>query len=114
MHRDGIDPENVQPEDILCDFCGESSWANGEPSVEGHRGSIVCGSCLSKAYTELILNNTEQRSEATCRMCLENSEEPVWLGLVEPIALICKRCTKQSAVVLTKSKHWDWSKPTEA
>ena len=36
-----------------------------------------------------------------------------WLGNIEPLAPICKRCTKQSAGALTKSKHWDWSKPTE-
>ena len=27
MHREGIDDENVQPEDILCDFCGDAAWA---------------------------------------------------------------------------------------
>ena len=36
------------------------------------------------------------------------------LGAIEPIAPICKRCVKQSAGALTKSKHWDWSKPIES
>lgn len=113
MHRDGINPENVQPEDILCDFCGDAAWSKGEPCVEGHQGSIVCGSCLTTAYQTLVLRGNEQETTEKCRMCLEHREDPVWLGKIEPLAPMCKRCTKQSAGVLTKSKHWDWSKPTE-
>ena len=113
MHREGIDPENVQPEDILCDYCGTASWSQGEPCVEGHQGSIVCGACLTKAYIDLVLHKTERETEEKCRMCLEQREDPVWLGSEEPTASICRRCVKQSAGVLTKSKHWDWSKPTE-
>lgn len=112
MHREGIDPENVQPEDILCDYCGKAAWSMGEPCVEGHQGSIVCGTCLSHAYTSLVLEGNEQETTEKCRMCLEDREDPTWLGNIEPIAPICKRCVKQSAGVLTKSKHWDWSKPT--
>jgi len=113
MHRKGIDPENVQPEDILCDYCGEAAWSKGDPCVEGHQGSIVCGACLSLAYTSLVVEGEEQESTEKCRMCLEDREDPVWLEGIDPIAPICKRCVKQSAGVLTKSKHWDWSKPAE-
>jgi formylmethanofuran dehydrogenase subunit E len=113
MHREGIDPENVQPEDILCDYCGEASWSQGKPSVEGHQGSIVCGTCLTEAFIDLVLHKTARASTQKCRMCLEPREDPIWLGSFEPNAPICKRCVKQSAGVLTKSKHWDWSKPTE-
>ena len=114
MHREGINPENVEPEDILCDFCGKPSWASGEPCVEGHQGSIVCGTCLTKAFEELIVAKVEKEAATKCRMCLEDRDDPFWLGSIEPIAPICKRCVKQSAGVLTKSKHWDWSKPKEA
>ena len=113
MHKEGIDPENVQPEDILCDFCGDAAWSQGKPCIEGHQGSIVCGICLTKAYKELVLSKRELETEAKCRMFLENREDPVGLGAIEPIAPICKRCVKQSAGALTKSKHWDWSKPIE-
>jgi len=113
MHKEGIDPENVQPEDILCDFCGDAAWSMGKPCIEGHQGSIVCGSCLATAYIALGLVGEEQETTEKCRMCLEHREDPVWLGNIEPLAPICKRCTKQSAGALTKSKHWDWSKPTE-
>ncbi len=112
MHREGINPENVQPEDILCDFCGEAAWAKEEPCVEGHQGSIVCGNCLENAYKAIVLEGESQETTEKCRMCLEHREDPVWFGSVEPIAPICKRCIKQSAGVLTKSKHWGWVKPT--
>lgn len=114
MHREGIDSENVLPEDILCDYCGEAAWSKSQPCIEGHQGSIVCGSCLTMAYKELVLaNNKEHQTEEKCRMCLEHRDDPVWLGIIEPNAPICRRCVKQSAGALTKSKHWDWSKPTE-
>ncbi len=111
MHRDGLDEDNVQPEDILCDFCGNTAWANDTPCVEGHQGSIVCGNCLLVAYTELVLTCTGTTSKDKCRMCLEHREDPVWLGAIEPIAPICLRCTKQASSVLHKSKEWDWLKP---
>ncbi len=113
MHRDGIDENNVQPEDILCDFCGNAAWAKDVPCVEGHQGSIVCGNCLRVAYSELVLASHGNETAEKCRMCLEQREDPVWLGVIEPIAPICLRCTKQASAVLNKSKEWDWSKPVE-
>ena len=113
MHREGIDSENVQPEDILCDYCGEATWSQNKPCIEGHQGSIVCGPCLTTAYRELVLLKNEQETTEKCRMCLEHREDPVWLGYINPNAPICKRCVKQAAGALTKSKLWDWSKPTE-
>ncbi len=112
MHRSGIDENNVKPEDILCDFCGNTAWANDVPCVEGHQGSIVCGNCLSVAYSELVLAKAGEPTKEKCRMCLEHRDEPVWNGAIEPIASICRRCTKQSSAVLNKSKQWDWAKPT--
>ena len=113
MHREGIDDNNVLPEDILCDFCGKAAWANDVACIEGHQGSIVCGNCLSVAYSELVLAGEGVPTEEKCRMCLEHREDPVWQGVIEPIASICRRCTKQSSAALNKSKKWDWSKPSE-
>jgi hypothetical protein len=112
MHKQGIDDNNVQPEDILCDFCGKAAWAQDVPCVEGHQGSVVCGNCLHVAYSELILASSGEPTKEQCRMCLEHREDPVWEGGIEPIAAICLRCVKQSSAVLQKSKQWDWSKPT--
>ena len=112
MHREGVDPENVQAEDILCDYCGNASWAAGEPCVEGHKGSIICGDCLILAYTKLVLEDSDSTSSEQCRLCLEDRDEPVWISEFEPTATICLRCTKQCSAVLQKSEHWDWAKPT--
>jgi hypothetical protein len=112
MQREGIDKENVEPEDILCDFCESAAWAAGEPCVEGHQGSIICGDCLKLAYEKLILSESDEQSSQKCRMCLEDRDEPSWLSKVDPSATICFRCMKQAAAVLQKSKHWDWVKPT--
>jgi len=113
MHREGINPDNVQPEDILCDFCGKPAWSRGEPCVEGHQGSIICGKCLTVAYNELVISDVEMSTEEKCRMCLEHRDDSVWFGVVDPPAPICLRCVKQSAAVLNKSKHWEWVKPTD-
>jgi hypothetical protein len=112
MHREGINENDVKPEDILCDFCGNTSWANDVPCVEGHRGSIICGNCLQVSYSELVLAGKGIPVKDKCRMCIEHRSEPTWQGVVEPIASICLRCTKQSASILDKSKEWDWSKPS--
>ena len=45
MHRAGHDPDNIQPDDILCDFCLRATWSLDIPSVEGHHGSIFCAEC---------------------------------------------------------------------
>ncbi len=111
MHRKGINTENVKPEDILCDYCGNAAWAAGHPCIEGHQGSIVCGDCLTKAYTFIVLDGNSQDSDEKCKMCLEHRDDPLWLGHFEPDTPICKRCIKQAAGALTKSKDWEWTKP---
>lgn len=110
MHRDGVDPESVQIDDVLCDFCGEAAWAEDIPCVEGHQGSLICGRCLSEAYEAIVLGDGGSPRSA-CTMCLERRDDPMWTGKRETAA-ICRRCTKQSAGVLHKSKDWDWQKPT--
>ena len=110
MHREGTDPDNVQIEDVLCDFCGQAAWAREIPCVGGHKGSLICGDCLSVAY-ETVAHVREGSSGETCTMCLEQRDEPTWSG-TRDAATICRRCVKQSAGALHKSKDWDWSKPT--
>ena len=109
MHREGTDPDNVQADDVLCDFCGDAAWAEDIPCVEGHRGSLICGRCLSAAYESTIIGSGGTPQPA-CTMCLERREEPMWSGKRD--SAICRRCIKQSAGVLHKSEDWEWSKPT--
>ena len=110
MHREGTDPENVKLEDILCDFCSEAAWAAGSPCIEGHRGSVICGKCLSVAFVSIVTCEVEEQ-EAECVMCLEKRTTQIWKGLREE-AIICRRCVKQSSGVLQKSPDYDWSKPS--
>ncbi len=70
MHRKGINVNNVQPEDILCDYCERSAWSLGEPCIEGHQGSIVCGTCLTLAFTEIVINGNGDLVDLKCSMCL--------------------------------------------
>lgn len=109
MHRDGTDPENVQLEDILCDFCGVAAWAIGNPCVEGHRGSVICGKCLTVAYVSIVSCEVDEQEES-CVMCLEKRSTAMWKGLREE-ATVCRRCVKQSAGILQKSPEYEWSKP---
>ncbi len=110
MHREGCDPDHVQPEDVLCDFCGDAAWSKGRPCVEGHRGSLICGRCLSEAYAEVVLS-AQNLPPAECTLCLERRNEPAWRGS-RVDAAACRRCVKQSAGVLHKSRDWEWVKPT--
>ena len=108
MRRDGTNPDDVQPEDVLCDFCLEPAWALNRPCVEGHHGSIICGVCLSKAWV-VVQCERDGEAPATCTMCLEDRDEPGWRG--DTSAHICKRCIKQAAGAMHKSNDWDWTKP---
>ena len=112
MHRQGINVNDVQPEDILCDYCEQSAWSLGEPCIEGHQGSIVCGTCLTLAFTDIVINGHGDLVDLKCRMCLEVREQTSWRSKNDPEATICLRCIKQSATALEKSKHWEWSRPT--
>jgi hypothetical protein len=113
MHRPGCDPDNMMPEDFLCDFCG-ACWSRERPMVEGHRGSLICGTCLGVAYTRLWLDLAGEplSVDATCTMCLVNNGDPVWRAPVRPEAVICKRCAKQSAVMLERDPDSGWTRPT--
>jgi hypothetical protein len=109
MRRDGTNLDDVQPDDVLCDFCGDAAWAAEQPCIEGHHGSIICGNCLSVAWKQIQIERLELPSSA-CTMCLESRDEPCWHG-ARAESHICKRCIKQAAGALHKSKDWDWAKP---
>lgn len=113
MHREGADPENMSPEDFLCDFCGRP-WAEDRPFVEGHRGSCVCGMCLTLAYAALTRHESGElpRDGEFCTLCLEpKTAESHWRSPVFNNKLICTRCAKQSAGVLHKDSEVSWHKP---
>ena len=120
MQRPGVDPSNVQMSDILCDFC-HRAWSEDEPMVEGHRGSCICGRCLTVAYTDAIIGGTGETSDARCVMCLEDERDraamkrggqPCWRSPLHESAVICGRCIELAATALQKDGDFTWSKPS--
>ncbi|MHC4447480.1 MAG: hypothetical protein ACYSXF_06840 [Planctomycetota bacterium] len=107
--------------DVLCDFC-HGEWTDDQPMLEGHHGSCVCGTCLTLAYRQAILNGDRTApADFKCPMCLESkadrealgrSAEGGWRSPVHQEAVICERCIKLAAGALHKSKDWGWTKPT--
>lgn len=112
MRKPGTDENNVQMSDVLCDFC-ESEWIESLPMIEGHHGSCVCGKCLTVAYTEVVLSQTNSGPAGySCTMCLEKRDDPAWQSPVRDIAVICLRCIKLAARALERDKDLPWSRPT--
>ena len=114
MHRPGADEDNMMPSDFLCDCC-EKPWNGDSHMIEGHKGSLVCGSCLAVAYSALALGKGDAHpagSNLACTLCLETRNEPVWQSPIRPEAVLCSRCTKQAARALAKDRDAAWQLPT--
>ena len=103
---------------ISCDFCG-TDWDEVVPMIEGHRGSVLCLSCLKAA-----LDLTQPASEAfECTLCLSHkpAEKKRWIhpqpqpspGL-NPDAVLCWDCIRLAAKGFHKDAEvdfrWDSSK----
>lgn len=111
MHRPGADPDRMAMSDFLCDFC-RREWTEDAPMIEGHRGSIICGRCLTVAYTETILGGRGGAPPgASCTLCLETRADPMWPSPSFPEAMICARCIRQAAGALSKDKESGWKRP---
>ncbi len=111
MHQTNEQGELV----FLCDFCS-MPWSESRPMVEGHRGSIICGACLSIAFTEVVhlQSGYEPTKGETCVLCLETGRpDPHWKSPVNENKIACRRCIKQSAGVLKKDPDNDWTKPLD-
>lgn len=111
MQRPGANPDNMEISDFLCDFCMRA-WDGTFAMVEGHKGSLICGECLTDAYRALvILQSPSAPAGYTCTMCLEGREQPAYVGSQNAAAHICLRCCKQSATRLEKDMEGEWSRP---
>lgn len=112
MHRPGMDEDNATPQDFLCDFC-EACWNEDRPMVEGHRGSLICGRCLTLAF-DALWNHAQGQplSEGeVCLLCLSDNGDPVWASHSRDVARACKRCIKQGAVMLERDAESRWRRP---
>jgi len=111
MQRAGADQSNMQVSDFLCDFCGRA-WDGAFPLVEGHKGSLICGSCLTVAYAEVVHAGASSAAEGyRCTMCLEFREDAGWQSPVRGEAAVCARCLRQAGAKLEKDPDWDWVRP---
>jgi hypothetical protein len=120
MRKPGTDENNVQMSDVLCDFC-QREWTEDTPMIEGHRGSCICGKCLSIAYSEVVLHGQNSAGEDfACRLCLETGKdraalkrgsEPGWQSPADPEAAICRRCIKLAAGAMAKDENSGWKRP---
>jgi hypothetical protein len=101
----------MQVEDFLCDFCGRA-WDGAFPLVEGHKGSLICGSCLTVAYAEVVRANTGSAEPGyVCTLCLEHRDDPGWQSPVRDVAAVCARCLRQAGAKLEKDPDWGWTRP---
>lgn len=112
MHRPGADPANMQATDFLCDFCA-SHWQELRPMVEGHRGSLICGPCLTLAYGAVVQAGLDDAPQgADCTMCLELRRDGLWRSPLRTEAAICRRCIELAARRLARDPECSWTVPT--
>ncbi len=107
--------QRTEPDGIVisCDFCG-IDWDEVIPMIEGHKGSVLCVSCLTLALP--VLEEQEQRQKAdgppipdaleSCSLCLQPVENgtPWWSNSgatpsegLNPGAVMCRSCARQAA-----------------
>jgi hypothetical protein len=120
MRKPGVDENDVQMSDVLCDYC-HREWTDDLPMMEGHHGSCICGKCLTQAFREVVLvKENGAGEEYKCTMCLEAADdraalnragEPGWRSPIYPDACACRRCIKLAAGALHKDADYDWRKP---
>ncbi len=97
-----------------CDFCHQA-WAEDRPMVEGHRGSLICGPCLTIAYRLVHLQESGIRTqpEQVCTLCQQHHDTLHWQSPAFDEAVACARCIKQSSRVLQKDVESGWKIPAE-
>jgi hypothetical protein len=115
MHRKGSDPENMQPEDFLCDFC-HNHWSETRPMIEGHQGSLICRQCINAAFTAVVLAEAGIDSafaSTTCNVCLEQrgGTDPYWQSPLIDTACICQRCLMQAVETLEEDPEYNFVRP---
>lgn len=110
MRREGTDENNVRMSDVLCDFC-RTPWSDDLPVIEGHRGSVICGRCLSVGYAEVVVRGSATAPTGyACTMCLEQRGDRAWASPAFP-AVICERCLRLAADTLERDRDWSWRRP---
>jgi len=98
---------------IACDFCGDD-WDQLKPMMEGHRGSVICLSCLEAAAGGLA----PAPDPFECTLCLRPIEAPAisWSRPDPPAtanaaARICEKCIRQATAIFAKDPDVPFEKP---
>lgn len=111
MHNPAADPDNMQMTDFWCDFC-RSPWSEGRPMVEGHQGSLICGSCLKVAYVETLVSRTSSAPAGSkCSLCLEERTDRLWRSPMHEDVIACERCIRQASTALSQDPDSGWNRP---
>lgn len=81
--------------------------------VEGHRGSLICGKCLSVAYREVVLagGGVGPESGVVCALCLQTNPTRYWQSPLDERIVGCMECLKRSAKMLAKDPESGWKLP---
>ena len=112
MRKPGTNEDNAQMSDFICDFCTQQ-WSETRPMIEGHRGSLICSNCLTLAYDEVWNHGggVPAPGESLCILCLSHRDELHWESPVNADIRACKRCIKQSVVMLERDPEYGWKRP---
>lgn len=101
-----------------CDYCQKLWDPDGDTiMIEGHQGALLCLSCLSIAYADVVHHGGGfEHQGGKCRMCLEERAQPQWESPVVQDdkgkgVLVCLRCIKQAATALEKDPETGWKRP---
>ncbi len=96
---------------LACDFCG-ADWDMVKPMIEGHKGSILCLDCLSRAIDQAA---AAERAFA-CTLCLVDREPPMkrWSGprptAGDDPAQVCWDCLQQADRTFARDADTDWQR----
>lgn len=85
---------------VSCDFCG-TDWDGQSPVIEGHRGSVICLSCLQRALKDLAPPD----GPYACTLCLRERIPTTverWAHSNHPTTYACKSCVLQTADVFDR------------
>ena len=88
--------------------------------IEGHRGSCICGKCLTVAWNAVVGAGQDDNPQETgpdgetgckCTMCLETRSDRVFQSPMHTEAFICRRCIGLSARALDSDPDHAWTRP---
>ena len=100
---------------ISCDFCG-TDWDEVKPMVEGHRGAVLCLTCLMHAVEQIEVPETSNADSATgkftCPLCRRENipaDVPRWSHPNHGDTIACEDCIRQADGTFGKDPDVDYA-----